>query len=806
MLGIFWNIYWQTEIVLFSFIFILLTFFIELKNSAITSLCLMIFFSFFLFLNIDFNWIGSSWDIGFSPNSNIIFLMIFSILFLILSIYFWQIFFSKQNEKMEFSTLIVFIFLIGLILIQIVDFLEAFLLIESLSFIAYILAGFEKNSKISSSSGIQYLIIGSVASIFLILSTILIYYQLSSTNFWNIESSQIFLIQNFIGSVVAFSSLSFRDFSHQNFVKKIFYKRILKIIFFFLSWSLIAFLLSSEKYSTYILFPIINLDHFWTFTSTENVSWINIFNVNNFINIISILLTLIFIFFIIHIFTATFFKLAIFVIFIIFPLQIFGTPTDVLHLMQTDIQYCGSGLSSLASMIENLNNIIETKFSISVELKQTFQNLNNNLSLLDLFYIKEDAILIENSEVDKNLHEIFKKHPFLTLVWMIFNLKFFFLMCLIIGLFIYGYSEAFPTGQEFLESSILFLQDIVWTQKFVIIFIAFMLYFFLQQTFKKILDNMTNYLYRKIDLKEQRIGIWALLIFSPFLAFDLNFNFLYSNIIIILVFLIGSFLYKVKGAPFHIWAPTIYTRMPTSSMVVLVTMYTLIFCIYFFQLFFLIFSLYESFFLQIFLWTGLFSLIFGFIGAFDQKWLKKFLVYSSVGHVGFLLFTFISHDFFNTSISLIMYLIIYIISSFLLWFLITFKNPKIDFLTNILLLIKNNGLFYFIFILIVFSMSGIPPLSGFFVKFDILTILFMMTEYLISFLTLLITVASFYYYLRLLKIGSFENFKNLNISFLSSENFWQYFKTIIMLLLTFFIMCYFLIIENSLFFTLSYWF
>jgi hypothetical protein len=138
--------------------------------------------------------------------------------------------------------------------------------------------------------------------------------------------------------------------------------------------------------------------------------------VNNFINIISILLTLIFIFFIIHIFTATFFKLAIFVIFIIFPLQIFGTPTDVLHLMQTDIQYCGSGLSSLASMIENLNNIIETKFSISVELKQTFQNLNNNLSLLDLFYIKEDAILIENSEVDKNLHEIFKKHPFLTLV------------------------------------------------------------------------------------------------------------------------------------------------------------------------------------------------------------------------------------------------------------------------------------------------------------------------------------------------------------------------------------------------------
>ena len=94
-----------------------------------------------------------------------------------------------------------------------------------------------------------------------------------------------------------------------------------------------------------------------------------------------------------------------------------------------------------------------------------------------------------------------------------------------------------------------------------------------------------------------------------------------------------------------------------------------------------------------------------------------------------------------------------------------------DFLSNILSSVKQNGLFYFIFVIIVFSMSGIPPLSGFFVKFDVLTILFMMTEYLIAFLTLLVTVASFYYYLRLLKIGSFENFKTLNFSFLSSENF-----------------------------------
>lgn len=58
-------------------------------------------------------------------------------------------------------------------------------------------------------------------------------------------------------------------------------------------------------------------------------------------------------------------------------------------------------------------------------------------------------------------------------------------------------------------------------------------------------------------------------------------------------------------------------------------------------------------------------------------------------------------------------------------------------------------------------MSGIPPLAGFYIKFDVLSLLILSGEYFILFASLLITVASFYYYLRLLKISSFENKKIL---------------------------------------------
>ena len=101
--------------------------------------------------------------------------------------------------------------------------------------------------------------------------------------------------------------------------------------------------------------------------------------------------------------------------------------------------------------------------------------------------------------------------------------------------------------------------------------------------------------------------------------------------------------------------------------------------------------------------------------------------------------------------------------------MITFNNQQVNFLSSLLKNIKENSFFLFLFIVIVFSMSGIPPLAGFYIKFDVLSLLILSGEYFILFASLLITVASFYYYLRLLKISSFENKKVLIFSPLKIE-------------------------------------
>jgi NADH-quinone oxidoreductase subunit N len=59
-------------------------------------------------------------------------------------------------------------------------------------------------------------------------------------------------------------------------------------------------------------------------------------------------------------------------------------------------------------------------------------------------------------------------------------------------------------------------------------------------------------------------------------------------------------------------------------------------------------------------------------------------------------------------------------------------------------------------IVVIFSMSGIPPFAGFYAKYDILYTLFNSLETFILFLVLLLSVISFFYYLRIIKILNFD--------------------------------------------------
>jgi NADH-quinone oxidoreductase subunit N len=72
-----------------------------------------------------------------------------------------------------------------------------------------------------------------------------------------------------------------------------------------------------------------------------------------------------------------------------------------------------------------------------------------------------------------------------------------------------------------------------------------------------------------------------------------------------------------------------------------------------------------------------------------------------------------------------------------------------------------------IFSITIFSLSGIPPFGGFFVKYEIFYSILYSSFFYFAYILLLLTVISFFYYLRLIKIIFFEQ----NRIFIKNKNF-----------------------------------
>jgi len=82
-------------------------------------------------------------------------------------------------------------------------------------------------------------------------------------------------------------------------------------------------------------------------------------------------------------------------------------------------------------------------------------------------------------------------------------------------------------------------------------------------------------------------------------------------------------------------------------------------------------------------------------------------------------------------------------------------------------LAQNQPYLAVIFSLTIFSLSGIPPMGGFFVKYEIFYSLLNSSFFFLGYSLLLLTVISFFYYLRLIKIIFFEDTK----TFVKNNNF-----------------------------------
>tara|TARA_B100000029_G_C16759312_1_gene661207 strand:- start:62 stop:496 length:435 start_codon:yes stop_codon:yes gene_type:complete len=84
---------------------------------------------------------------------------------------------------------------------------------------------------------------------------------------------------------------------------------------------------------------------------------------------------------------------------------------------------------------------------------------------------------------------------------------------------------------------------------------------------------------------------------------------------------------------------------------------------------------------------------------------------------------------------------------------------------------KNHPLISISFLIIMFSLAGIPPLGGFFAKFYVFMAVIENEMYILAVIGLLTTVISAFYYIRIIKIiyfdksvGPFDQIKKISVT------------------------------------------
>jgi len=225
-----------------------------------------------------------------------------------------------------------------------------------------------------------------------------------------------------------------------------------------------------------------------------------------------------------------------------------------------------------------------------------------------------------------------------------------------------------------------------------------------------------------------------------------------------IVFIIIGLAFKVSAVPFHMWTPDVYEGAPTSVTSFFAIVPKIAALTVFIRFMYVPFLNVIEQWQMIIVFISIASMILGATAAIGQKNIKRLMAYSSIGHMGYALAGLAPGT--NAGIqSTIIYLIIYLImnlGAFGCIFMMKRENTFYENINDLSGMSKNHPLLALSFLIILFSLAGIPPLAGFFAKFYIFMAVIESEMYILAIIGLLTTVISAFYYLRIIKIIYFD--------------------------------------------------
>lgn len=226
-----------------------------------------------------------------------------------------------------------------------------------------------------------------------------------------------------------------------------------------------------------------------------------------------------------------------------------------------------------------------------------------------------------------------------------------------------------------------------------------------------------------------------------------------------------SLFIKLSIVPFHFWSLDVYEGSPNTTTFFFAVVPKISLFVLLMRLCYV--SFYETFvndFQIYFFALAVLSIFVGALGGLEQRKLKTLLAYSAVSHTGYLLLSFSTGNIEGIQM-MFYYLAIYMISGLSFWAVYLFLIQKRELYYNknnkelgdLVLLKESNPMLAFILAMTLFSFAGIPPLIGFLIKVGVFSVAVKSSAYLVSVVSIVLSVISTFYYIRLIKVLYFEN-------------------------------------------------
>jgi len=236
-------------------------------------------------------------------------------------------------------------------------------------------------------------------------------------------------------------------------------------------------------------------------------------------------------------------------------------------------------------------------------------------------------------------------------------------------------------------------------------------------------------------------------------------GFVLSKAVVVgLILIIVGFCFKLSAVPFHMWTPDVYEGAPTPVTAFFATASK----VAAFALFarFLLYPFGHLFgqWQQIVIFVSIASMALGAFAAIMQTNIKRLLAYSSIGHAGYMLMGLAAGNAVGVQ-GMLIYLATYIFMSagaFGCVLLMRRDGQYVEQIKDLAGLGQTRPALALAMSIFMFSMAGIPPMSGFFAKFYVILPAISAGLTWLAVLGVIASVIGSYYYIKVVKVMYFD--------------------------------------------------